>query len=330
MQGDHAGGHLEGASLEVVELHGVPPTVSRLTEDTPVTGGPTMTSGSATLPLAASPFPSGEPGGGTPPGPGAAAVSLDSGDGAPVVPADVPPLAGAGAGTPTSSLTSAGPPVVARASATARPLPWRRTADYSPASRRTSGAITSRASSLRVTQRSARAVTSSTTLAGRPQTVMTTLDVVARPQLTGSAAGGASDVWYQSTWPPGEESLQRDVDVGQVTSSPVRRRRPGALAAHRRRPQPAPVEATTDVAEPEVAPTDVEQDGGTVTVEDVQTEVASGPEPEPDASSRGLAMSDKELVRLADALYPQLLRRIRHEVLLDRERRGVRTDRRVP
>lgn len=118
-------------------------------------------------------------------------------------------------------------------------------------------------------------------------------------------------------------TVQREFVPGQVSGRGLRRR---PLGEHRRRaPAPAdvPVEAPPAVVVPEAA-----EDAPTGTADVVVTEPAPAEAP---AESTPATVSDPaQLAGLVDALFPPLLRRMRHEILLDRERRGLRTDRRWP
>ena len=110
--------------------------------------------------------------------------------------------------------------------------------------------------------------------------------------------------------------------------------RPRGLLGHQRvrplpladvPPAPAPPDTTAveppEPPEPEPAEEPVEEPA--VVVPEPAEEAAPG-------SAEAAPTDPKQLAALADALYPQLVRLLRHEVLLDRERRGVRTDRRLP
>ncbi|MEE6288293.1 hypothetical protein V2J52_11570 [Georgenia sp. MJ173] len=172
-------------------------------------------------------------------------------------------------------------------------------------------------------------VRSADTLAGRgPGPVMTALDAAAPPVEL------PADVRYEAAWPPVATSVQRAFVVGQVDSSTPSRRR--GLAGHRRRARmplvPTVPEQADDVVAPPAEQGTESGEGGGMVIDDVQTEVVP---PSPDATATAApaagpaaAMDATELAGLADALFQPLLRRVRHEILLDRERRGLRTDRR--
>jgi len=141
-------------------------------------------------------------------------------------------------------------------------------------------------------------------------------DVVgALPAGDGPLAGPAASA--------GEPSLQRQFATASITG------RRTLLGRQRVRPLPlAPVEApaapaVADVAAPEPPVEEVEPEA----VEEAADVVVPAP---PAEAAAPAATDPKQLAALADALYPQLMRRMRHEVLLDRERRGIRTDRRLP
>ena len=148
---------------------------------------------------------------------------------------------------------------------------------------------------------------------------------------TGMAASGAVRLVARATGPvragPGASDgpvVQGEFIPAQV-SDRTRRRRP--LGDHRRTAPalPRPTEAVAEPA-PAVVPEPAEEpadaaDGVVTYVTPAQAAAA------PAASA---LPAPQDLAALADALFPPLLRRMRHEILLDRERRGLRTDRRWP
>ncbi|MEE6282119.1 hypothetical protein [Georgenia sp. MJ170] len=255
---------------------------------------------------------------------------------------------GAGGADPEpAASTGPGAPVVSRAVVNGvRPLPWRTIGAPHQGVPLTASLPTTAATTTAATPPLARTLAdgattvlarrdvgsparSADTLAGRgPGPVMTALDAAAPPVEL------PADVRYEAAWPPVATSVQRAFVVGQVDTS-TRPRRQG-LAGHRRRATmpvvPTAAEPTDDVVAPPAEQGTESGEGGGMVIDDVQTEVVP---PSPDATATAApaagpaaAMDATELAGLADALFQPLLRRIRYEILLDRERRGLRTDRR--
>lgn len=252
-----------------------------------------------------------------------------------------PPLAGR---TPVVSRTVGshvpGGPAASRTGPThVRPLPWRTISRPGP-SRASASAGPSTSSRAQpgvsvLAQRSANThgaasdalavPTAVSTLALRHHPVLPALEAAFPP--IDATAQRHLDVVPSEAAP----SLQRAFTVGDVSTRSLRRRMAGA---HRRGTPSPSGPAADDVTAPPQDPSSGDSatgdQGGNVRIDDVTTEAVATAGPARPEGTSGSGMDATALAGLADALYPRLLRQIRHEVLLDRERRGVRTDRRVP
>ncbi|MCM3661590.1 hypothetical protein M3148_11405 [Georgenia satyanarayanai] len=138
----------------------------------------------------------------------------------------------------------------------------------------------------------------------------------ALPLLAGTSAHRDPDSWDAAT-------VQGEFVPGQVSGRGLR---PRPLAEHRRR-SPAPADVAVQTPPAAVVP-EPSEDAPTGTTDVVVTDAA--PADAPAGSSPAAVPDPAQLAGLVDALFPPLLRRMRHEILLDRERRGLRTDRRWP
>lgn len=126
--------------------------------------------------------------------------------------------------------------------------------------------------------------------------------------------------------------MQHPVDAAAIDLQLLPAVLPGAVrrrvlaAGHRRRPAvvPAPPseEVTAETADAATTGSDGDPPGSAVGV------TTPAPMESAPASQQASAPAATDLAGLADALYPRLVRRMRHEILLDRERRGLRVDRR--
>ncbi len=129
----------------------------------------------------------------------------------------------------------------------------------------------------------------------------------------------------------------------EIGLSTTPRAAPGVLPVARSAAEPMPVQAPA-VAAPEPGAVDVSErsapwvdassalDAGQVVVARAEDPVTADPAPAPAAGSAagvatpGAAGGAEDVDALAQRLFPPMLRRLKNELLLDRERRGVRTD----
>ncbi|WP_454083298.1 hypothetical protein [Georgenia sp. Marseille-Q6866] len=118
-------------------------------------------------------------------------------------------------------------------------------------------------------------------------------------------------------------TVQGEFVPGQVSGRGLRRR---PLGEHRRR-APAPADVAVETPPDAVVP-EQSEDAPTGTTDVDVTDAA--PTEAPAETGPAAVPDPAQLAGLVDALFPPLLRRMRHEILLDRERRGLRTDRRWP